>query len=74
MKYSCTNDQFDAAQQRTADALDAPPADYEVPDGWSNFRVLMERRKWNLSRREWPIATAGGVVLWGVPLPKAVRS
>lgn len=47
----------------------AAPAHYSLPDGWTWEAVAVSRLTWNTRDRAYPVASAGGVVGWGTPLP-----
>lgn len=43
-------------------------AHYQLPAGWTWRRVVIERTKWDISERFYPLVTISGIVsAWGRP-------
>lgn len=56
------------------DERQAAPRWYTLPQGWTWAKVAARRAEYDVPAGLYPLATAGGVAAWGVPLkPKRDR-
>ena len=46
----------------------AAPSFYRMPDGWGWADVAESRERWNVPPHLFPVARAGNVAGWGVPI------
>jgi len=62
-------DDFDYSSMALLNERNAP-AWYTLPEGWTWKRVAKERLGHDIPARFFPLASAGGAVAWGRPLPE----